>query len=168
MRILLFVLFLFSSPFLEASHIVGGIAQYEIINASDSLSTSVRVTFTLYRDPLSSGADFDTFAEFGIYQKAANGDYIHIDTEIADPIEVNPLSFDLSPNPVTEVLQINVAPSAHLVLEITDALGHLIMSRPLTKEKTNLSVNHLGAGIYFATISNTVNSRQQTQKFIIK
>ncbi len=382
MRTLLFALFLFISSFLNASHIIGGVAQYEIIDASDVLSTKVRVTFTLYRDALSGGADFDSFADFGIYQKDDNGDYLLFNTQAVPPNEptvfnsssnfelesadyiyeldldkgsdyifayqrccrselisntqnddtgfaiqlelfaaalevvvnspvvagipfyeaplgenisyqlpiiqdtltetatyfssafiaggsfdaqgpnagnvgccdcvrpipndctppfqtisfldsyseedpfgdennirlssdglisgilnlssvyhygiaiesrfdgqllsrqlldntvralftsateeVNSLSFELSPNPVTEILQVNITSNAHLILEIKDEIGQLVMSKALTKKITTLPVNHLGVGIYFATITNSKNNQRQTQKFIIK
>jgi len=95
MRLLLSILFLCCSFFLKGTHIIGGVAQYAVVDASDALSTSVRLTFTLYRDALSSGAGFDILTTFGIYQKDTNGDYIYIGEEqVNDHSDPSVFNFD--------------------------------------------------------------------------
>jgi gliding motility-associated-like protein len=63
------IFFLFTFCELKAIHIIGGEVVYKCLRL-DSVRREVRyqITFTMYRDSKSNGADFDDPANFGIYR----------------------------------------------------------------------------------------------------
>lgn len=85
MKLLLISFFLTFHFLLSATHIVGGVAHYEIVNNTDSLTTEVEITFTLYRDALSGGADFDADAFFGAFISNQDGTTSFFDMQVANP-----------------------------------------------------------------------------------
>lgn len=70
----LILMFLISSiSELKAIHIIGGEVVYKCLNL-DTIRREVKyqITFTMYRDSKSNGADFDDPASFGIYRGGGN------------------------------------------------------------------------------------------------
>ena len=58
---------------INALHIIGGDVVYKCIS-TDSMRKEVRyeITFTMYRDSKSNGANFDDPANFGVYRGSGN------------------------------------------------------------------------------------------------
>ncbi|MBK9152408.1 MAG: hypothetical protein IPM26_16145 [Saprospiraceae bacterium] len=82
LRPLLLTLLLYFTVTLELSalHIIGGDVTYEC-RGIDTMRNKVRffITFTMYRDSRSGGANFDSPTEFGIYR--GNGsNWVHVRT----------------------------------------------------------------------------------------
>ncbi len=67
-------LIIFFGQKLQALHIIGGEVSYSCISQDTIKKTvTLQFIFTMYRDSKSSGANFDTFADFGIYRKSVDG-----------------------------------------------------------------------------------------------
>ena len=62
MRIILFLAIILSSSSLKASHIVGGEIYYDYLR-----NNSYRFYISVYRDCLSSGAEFDSPLSLGVF-----------------------------------------------------------------------------------------------------
>ena len=78
---------------IQSRHIIGGDVRYECLgkNAAGD-SVRFRVTFTMYRDSRSGGANFDNSAQFGIYRSLGNGtwDYVRRISSLVDQIREIP------------------------------------------------------------------------------
>jgi len=69
-----------------AAHIVGGDVSYSFLSFSNNnTQVNYRVRFNMYLDNFSPGADFEEQAEFGVYQRQADGSWAFFDSRIADP-----------------------------------------------------------------------------------
>lgn len=74
-----FILLLMTSS-LSALHIIGGDVKYTCIDGSlEEGFRTYEITFTMYRDSRSGGADYDDPARFGIYRREGNR-WIHMRT----------------------------------------------------------------------------------------
>lgn len=98
MRFFLFVSLFLLSFQCQATHILGGLVSYDVvdINSAD-FRTDLEVSFTMYRDVNGGGADFDRIIEIGVYKKISTEDYVFVSSvETGDPViiaaETNPLN----------------------------------------------------------------------------
>jgi len=76
---LTFSIVAFISSNLMSAHIIGGQMSYGLISYnSDSTEASYRIEFTLYRDAIGGGANFDPadLAFFGIYEEIAHENWV--------------------------------------------------------------------------------------------
>lgn len=90
---LLTFLLLGSASTLSARHIVGGDVSYEFVSFSqNNTKVTFRVVFNIYRDRITN-TPYDPDAVFGIYQKQSNGDWAFYDTAIADPQNIDTISY---------------------------------------------------------------------------
>ncbi|MDF1695157.1 MAG: T9SS type A sorting domain-containing protein [Saprospiraceae bacterium] len=64
------LILLFSLCQIQAKHLLGGTVSYKVLGKSSS-STQVEISFFMYKDDTGGGANFDSFAPFGVY--GANG-----------------------------------------------------------------------------------------------
>ena len=71
---ILITLFCFIVTPVFTRHIVGGDIKYTCVSSnSDQQTTTFAVSFTMYRDVLGGGANYDLNAQFGIYRKSPGG-----------------------------------------------------------------------------------------------
>jgi len=78
-----------------AEHIIGGEVKYECVSR-DTVNRTVKflITFTMYRDSKSGGANFDDNASFGIY-RGANQSWLYLQTIIVEkPTSISEVPID--------------------------------------------------------------------------
>ncbi len=103
---------------LAASHIVGGDVSYTFVSFSNNnTEVTFRVRFNMYLDNFASGAEFEEQAEFGVYQRQADGSWIFFDSRIADPLNASVIVQD--DNPCLDELDDVGVQSAFYEFEIT-------------------------------------------------
>lgn len=74
------VVFLYMSLAVQALHIIGGDVKYACIDGSvEEGFRTYEITFTMYRDSRSGGANYDDPARFGIYRREGNR-WVHVRT----------------------------------------------------------------------------------------
>lgn len=79
------------------------------------------------------------------------------------------LGFTLYPNPTNNNIFIkNKLELSDCNLTIANLLGQVILSTPLKNNESPIDINHLKAGLYFYTISNSENNKKQTGKLLVK
>lgn len=80
----------------HAAHIIGGEAVYKCISSNTAnQTTTFAVSFTLYRDVLGGGANFDLNAQFGVYRKSpGQGDWAFVEALTANPTNISLLSLN--------------------------------------------------------------------------
>lgn len=86
-------------------------------------------------------------------------------TPVQEPL--TPLNIQISPNPASELLQIEVNnfPNAVKRLQLFNPAGQLVLRQSWSDERLTLSMNHLPEGIYFVKIE--VNGRIATERVAV-
>lgn len=87
---ILITLFCFIVTPVFTRHIVGGDIKYTCVSSnSDQQTTTFAVSFTMYRDVLGGGANYDLNAQFGIYRKSPGGsDWTFVQAVVANPTNI--------------------------------------------------------------------------------
>jgi hypothetical protein len=80
--------------------------------------------------------------------------------------EVNKLNLNIYPNPVKDILTIDLAHSTTIAVEIYDQMGRRVMQAVKTGNDRNLNVSSLNSGIYFMMLRNESGAMQQTKLII--
>jgi hypothetical protein len=96
LRTIYFVLiFTLVSSTLVAAHIVGGDVTYKCVSADPiNRTTTFTVTFTMYRDAIGGGANFDINAGFGIYEKLQGSNiWTHKQTLRINPSDIQLVTY---------------------------------------------------------------------------
>lgn len=97
---LLFQIFCLSVLFssLQATHIVGGDVTYEFVsfNANNTVAT-FNITFNMYRDTETGGANFDANPYFGVYRETSPDNWIYIERKRDQPSSSQQIEFEDDP-----------------------------------------------------------------------
>nr|HMU03183.1 hypothetical protein [Saprospiraceae bacterium] len=82
---------------IKAEHIIGGEVKYECVGSDTTRNTvTFLITFTMYRDSKSGGANFDNNATFGIY-RGNNQFWNWVQTVVVDrPASISEVPIDTS------------------------------------------------------------------------
>lgn len=106
---ILIILFCFIVTPVFTRHIVGGDIKYTCVSSNENQQTTTfAVSFTMYRDVLGGGANYDLNAQFGIYQKSPGGtEWTFVQAVVANPtnignIPLNDPCIETAPNIRTE------------------------------------------------------------------
>ncbi|MFZ1704909.1 MAG: dockerin type I domain-containing protein [Saprospiraceae bacterium] len=75
---------------MKAAHIIGGDVNYQCISSNAvAQTTTFSVSFTLYRDVLGGGANFDINAQFGVYRREpSSNNWFFVQTIISNPTNI--------------------------------------------------------------------------------
>ena len=94
------------------------------------------------------------------------GNTIYIDNFSVYDGQVDPLSIDeeklnvsISPNPVNEILNVNLESSSKYNYEIFDVTGRLISDGSFEDKAMNLNVSQYQSGVYYLSVFNGSGSR---------
>ncbi len=95
-RIIIIILGLFFYFNANSAHIVGGDVTYKCISSNPvTKTTRFRVTFTLYRDVVGGGAQFDNIARIGVFESTLGSNvWSHRQTINASPVNRNFVLYD--------------------------------------------------------------------------
>ncbi len=80
--------------------------------------------------------------------------------------ELNKELFRIYPNPVSEMLNIELAPNQFREFTITDITGRLILKQDVTSDHITLNMNNWTKGVYLLNITGDTNSK--TGRFIVE
>lgn len=94
MKNLITILFILSSYIsVQAAHIIGGSVEYTINSIVDD-EVDIDVTFHVYRDVTTGGAQFDDMMRVGLFGKTGSGfEYEYISSLVANPENVQMIDF---------------------------------------------------------------------------
>ncbi len=119
--------------------------------------------YDMYTHPNDARTAFETIVYI-------EGD-LHSWTLGADDYELSDGSFKMYPNPASDrvFLRIGDQQSGKIAISIYDALGRLVMKRPMSdySMKLEMNVSSLNPGLYLVKVKNDLGS-ENTKKLIIK
>jgi hypothetical protein len=77
-------------PAVKAAHIIGGDVIYRCISMNEAdKTTTFAVSFTMYRDVLGGGANYDLNAQFGVYRENPNtGNWVFVQSITSNPTNI--------------------------------------------------------------------------------
>lgn len=90
------------------------------------------------------------------------------ETEFVEPLSVNELSgveIKMYPNPVKDILYIELDKSESVIIQLVDIHGKQILTKTATSKQIELNVSSLKSGIYFLKLSS--DTAQLTKKIIV-
>lgn len=98
MRPLICLLMFFGITDLSATHIVGGDVTYEFVRFnSDSSIVTFLITFNMYRDTYSGGAQFNNNAGFGVFRQNFDQSWEHVETKVSDHGPITDIQYEDDP-----------------------------------------------------------------------
>lgn len=76
--------------FAQAAHIIGGDVIYRCVSSDEvAKTTTFRVSFTMYRDVLGGGANYDLNAQFGVYRSSPNSpNWFFVESIVSNPTNI--------------------------------------------------------------------------------
>jgi len=88
--LLIFWLLTGSQLSIRSAHIIGGDVIYRCVSVNEvEKTTTFRVSFTMYRDVLGGGANYDLNAQFGVYRTSPNSpNWIFVQSIISNPTNI--------------------------------------------------------------------------------
>ncbi len=75
-------------------------------------------------------------------------------------------TIEVYPNPVKDILNVSNSAGGNTVIEIVDATGRMVLTRPLAGNRAALDLGHLPSGLYMYQLRNAGNQVLRTGKFL--
>ena len=75
-------------------------------------------------------------------------------------------TIEVYPNPVKDILNVSNSAGGNTVIEIVDATGRKVLTRPLAGNRAALDLGHLPSGLYMYQLRNASNQVLRTGKFL--
>jgi hypothetical protein len=119
--------------------------------------------------------DIDGDGDLDMFVSNDSGDFVFFENEDATvgttAVQMNDLSFQLSPNPATDIISLNIntpVEASDVLIQVVGVNGQVV-KQSLTnfaagQQVVQLSVNELPAGLY--AIRMAFNGKQLSQKFV--